>query len=456
MSNFKLILAAALAAAGLQASAQNPIIRDQFSADPTARVFNGKLYLFPSHDIPPASAADYPRKDWFCMEDYHVFSSENLTDWTDHGVILNQKQVPWGNPTGYSMWAPDCIEKDGKYYFFFPNGTKEGRGFGIGIATADKPEGPYTPMEKNIEGINGIDPGLLQASDGNTYIFWGAGRCAKLKPSLTEIADDTPTETMKWGDREFQMTGVNCLKGLPSRQAEGPFPFEYNGNYYLTYPYVRENTEVIGYAMAKNPMGPYEYKGIILEEWPDCWTIHQSVVNYKGQWYLFYHHNNYSPNFDKSRSVCVDSLFFNADGTIRPVKPTLRGVGINNATQKIQIDRYSEIGGSAKIEYLHANDADTTKRFEGWKTIFGSNGNVRYNRVDFGAGKFKKAYIQYRSTTGGSVTITDGTGKPIADGSLPQSAEFKTATIALKAKPKGVIDLKITGKDIEIDWIYFK
>ena len=261
---------------------------------------------------------------------------------------------------------------------------------------------------------------------------------------------------MKWGDREFQMTGVNCLKGLPSRQAEGPFPFEYNGNYYLTYPYVRENTEVIGYAMAKNPMGPYEYKGIILEEWPDCWTIHQSVVNYKGQWYLFYHHNNYSPNFDKSRAVCVDSLFFNADGTIRPVKPTLRGVGINNATQKIQIDRYSEIGGSAKIEYLHANDADTTKRFEGWKTIFGSNGNVRYNRVDFGAGKFKKAYIQYRSTTGGSVTITDGTGKPIADGSLPQSAEFKTATIALKAKPKGVIDLKITGKDIEIDWIYFK
>ena len=230
MNNLKIMLAA-LAITGVQATAQNPIIRDQFSADPTARVFNGKIYLFPSHDIPPMSAADFPRKDWFCMEDYHVFSSDNLTDWTDHGVIINQKDVPWGNPTGYSMWAPDCIEKDGKYYFFFPNGTKEGRGFGIGICTADKPEGPYTPMEKNIEGINGIDPGLLQASDGNTYLFWGAGRCAKLKPSLTEIADDTPTETMKWGEREFQMVGVNCLKGLPSRQAEGPFPFEYNGNY---------------------------------------------------------------------------------------------------------------------------------------------------------------------------------------------------------------------------------
>ena len=237
----KLLLASLLSLplVGVQGTqAQNPVIRNQYSADPTARVFNGKLYLFPSHDI--ISPVE-PERKWFCMSDYHVFSSDNLTDWTDHGVILSQEQVPWGNPKGYSMWAPDCIEKDGKYYFYFPNTPKpeegsngRGRGFGVGVAIADHPYGPYKPEPTSIPGINGIDPCVLQASDGNAYIFWGAGRCAKLKPNMKELADDTPKEKVKFGDHEFEMYGVNCLKGLPSRQAEGPFAFEYNGNYYLT------------------------------------------------------------------------------------------------------------------------------------------------------------------------------------------------------------------------------
>ena len=113
----------------LAAIAQNPIIHNQFCADPTARVFNGRLYLYPSHDInPPQPLPQGVREDWFCMEDYHVFSSDNLVDWTDHGVILNQKDVPWGNPGAYSMWAPDCVERNGKYYFYYPDAPKEGRG----------------------------------------------------------------------------------------------------------------------------------------------------------------------------------------------------------------------------------------------------------------------------------------------------------------------------------------
>ena len=298
-----------LLAMPLLAQAQNPVIRDQFAADPTARVFNDKVYLYPSHDIFPPEGQ---RQDWFCMEDYHVFSSENLTDWTDHGVIVTQNKVPWVKPDSYSMWAPDCIERNGKYYFYFPSAPKDGRGFGIGVAIADSPEGPFIPEPENIKGISGIDPCVLQASDGNAYIFWGAGRCAKLKPNMKELADDTPTETVKWGDHEFELSGVNCLKDLPNRQAEGPFAFEYNGNYYLTYPYVRENTEVLGYAMSKNPMGPYEYKGLIMPEHDNgCWTNHHSIINYKGQWYLFYHRNHFSPRDDKRRSVCIEKLFFN-------------------------------------------------------------------------------------------------------------------------------------------------
>ena len=141
---------------------------------------------------------------------------------------------------------------------------------------------------------------------------------------MKELADDNPKETVKWGNREMEMIGVSCLKDLPNRQAEGPFAFEYNGNYYLTYPYVRENTEVLGYAMSKNPMGPYEYKGLIMAEHANgCWTNHHSIVNYKGQWYLFYHHNFFSPSDDKRRSVQIEKLYFNADGTIQEVKPTM-------------------------------------------------------------------------------------------------------------------------------------
>ena len=309
-------IACVLLALPMMATAQNPVIRDQFSADPTARVFNNKVYLYPSHDIMPPQGQ---RQDWFCMEDYHVFSSENLTDWTDHGVIVTQNKVPWVRKDSYSMWAPDCVERNGKYYFYFPSAPAEGRGgFAVGVAIADSPEGPFIPEPEPIKGINGIDPCVLQASDGNAYIFWGNGRCAKLKPNMKELADDNPKSTVKFGNREIEMTGVNCLEGLPNRQAEGPFAFEANGWYYLTYPYVRENTEVLGYAMSKHPMGPYEYKGIIMAEHDNgCWTNHHSIVNYQGQWYLFYHHNDFSPRDDKRRSVCIEKLFFNADGFIR-------------------------------------------------------------------------------------------------------------------------------------------
>ena len=142
----KIIISVMVALAAIGARAQNPIITNQFTADPTARVFNGRLYLFPSHDI--ISPVE-PKKKWFSMADYHMFSSTDLTEWTDHGVILSQEQVPWGKPDGYSMWAPDCVEKDGKYYFFFPDAPKEGRGFNIGVAIANNLFWPkFEPQQK--------------------------------------------------------------------------------------------------------------------------------------------------------------------------------------------------------------------------------------------------------------------------------------------------------------------
>ena len=455
----------------LLAVAQNPIIRDQFTADPTARVFNGKVYLYPSHDIVPPAGQ---RQNWFCMEDYHVFSSENLTDWTDHGVIVTQNKVPWVRPDSYSMWAPDCIERNGKYYFYFPSAPMDGRGFGIGVAIADSPEGPFICQPEPIKGVNGIDPCVLQASDGNAYLFWGAGRCAKLKDNMIEIADDTPTEKVKWGDREFEMRGVNCLKDLPNRQAEGPFAFEYNGNYYLTYPYVRENTEVLGYAMSKNPMGPYEYKGLIMPEHENgCWTNHHSIVNYKGQWYLFYHQNAFSPRDDKRRSVQIDKLYFNPDGTIQEVKKTMRGVGINQATEKIEIDRYSSASTDVTTQLI-----DTVNTFRGYEATLPAKGSwLCYKDIDFScltdgylvisakAADNTSFFIREKSATGKILAKIEMTVKPETPAGMPAmfrrdfSNQWLTMTAPLEFTPKGISDLVITAEGeagVSVDWIQFK
>ena len=452
-------------------SAQNPIIRDQFSADPTARVFNNKVYVYPSHDIVPPEGQ---RQDWFCMEDYHVFSSENLTDWTDHGVIVTQNKVPWVRPDSYSMWAPDCVERNGKYYFYFPSAPKAGMGFGVGVAIAESPEGPFVCEPEPIKGINGIDPCVLLASDGNAYIFWGNGRCAKLKDNMKELADDTPKEKVKWGEREFEMYGVNCLKGLPSRQAEGPFVFEYNGNYYLTYPYVRENTEVLGYAMSKNPMGPYEYKGLIMAEHENgCWTNHHSIIYYKGQWYLFYHHNDFSPRDDKRRSVCIEKLYFNSDGTIKEVKPTMRGVGINKATEKIEIDRFSTASNDVTTHLI-----DTINTFRSYEATLPVKGSwMRYNDIDFScitdgyviikakASENTKFFIREKAANGKIIAKIDLTVKPEVPAGMPAmfrrdfSNQWLSLTAPLDYTPKGVTDLVITVEGdagISVDNVQFK
>ena len=475
----KHLIAVFLMGVPLALTAQNPVIRNQFSADPTARVFNNKVYLYPSHDIKPPVGQ---RQDWFCMEDYHVFSSENLTDWTDHGMIVTQNKVPWVRPNSYSMWAPDCVYRNGKYYFYFPSSPNAGGGFAVGVAIADSPEGPFIPEPEPIKGINGIDPCVLQASDGNAYIFWGNGMCAKLKENMKELADDNPKSTRKFGDREFEMVGVNCLQGLPNRQAEGPFAFEYNGNYYLTYPYVREKTEVLGYAMSKNPMGPYEYKGLIMAEHANgCWTNHHSIINYKGQWYLFYHHNDFSPSDDKRRSVCIDKLTFNADGTIQEVKPTMRGVGINKATEKIEIDRYSSASSDVTTELI-----DTVNTFRSYQAALPKKGSwLCYKDVDFSditEDSYLIISVKAAGNTAFCIREKSATGKVIAKISLdnivpPETPnaqagggmmgrfrrdlrnQWLTQTAALAYVPKGVTDLVVTNEgdaEIAVDYVLFK
>ena len=415
----------------------NPIITGQFTADPTARVFEGKLYMYPSHDI-PSVITHTDGSAWFSMPDYHVFSSEDLTSWTDHGVILRQEDVPWGKPDAYAMWAPDCVFKDGKYYFYFPDAPAGRPGFGIGVAVADRPEGPFTPQAEPIKGVFGIDPCVLVDDDGTSYIYWsgmGLSGC-RLNDNMLEL-DGRP---------------ARLDRALPEGFKEGPFVFKRNGKYYLTYPWVRENTETLAYAMGDSPLGPFEYKGLIMKESPvGCWTNHHSLVEYEGQWYLFYHHNDYSPDFDKNRSARIDRVYFNEDGTIHEVVPTLRGVGPVKATSKVEIDRYSSIEG-ARIEYL-----DSTDLFQGWKTVFSSPGDkVVFNELDFGRKAPEKVSVRVMAPADSRLAITIGETVAVNIPALPEWAEV---SLPMPFKVKGMQNLEVelvSGTEVEVDWITFR
>ncbi|WP_320113625.1 family 43 glycosylhydrolase [Draconibacterium orientale] len=428
--------------------AQNPVIRDQFSADPTARVINGKVYVFPSHDI-PAPPNKNLRENWFCMPDYHVFSSENLSDWTDHGVIVSQNKVPWVDSTSYSMWAPDCIERNGKYYFYFPAnknvaGPNGRKGFGIGVAIADKPEGPYVPQENAIDGIFGIDPNVLIDKDGQAYLYYSMGNIyvAKLKDNMTELASEPV-----------------AIANLPEKGLkEGPFVFERNGKYYLTFPHVENKTERLEYAMGDSPEGPFTMTGVIMDESETgCWTNHHSMIEYNNQWYLFYHHNDYSPDFDKNRSVCIDSLFFNADGTIQKVIPTKRGVGLTSANQKIQLDRYSAKSENTKIVFN-----DTTNTFAGWRTVLeNKDAWISYNAVNFEKKNTAKVVVNARALNGGKVELRIDTadGPVLAEISVPESAEMTVMKTKISKVKPGIHNLfvvAVNDNPIEIDWISFE
>jgi hypothetical protein len=425
--------------------AQNPIIRDQFTADPSARVFGDSVYLYPSHDITAGEGRG--RAGWFCMEDYHVFSSANLTDWTDDGVIVSQVGVPWVNSTSYAMWAPDCIGRNGKYYFYFPAPAKDatyGRGFSIGVAVSDNPYGPFTPEAAPIKDVHGIDPNVFIDKDGQAYLYWAARNffVAKLKDNMLELA-----------------TEPAALEGLPAKGLkEGPFVFERNGIYYLTYPHVQDTTERLEYAISNNPLGPFTVVGVMMDETPGCWTNQPSVVEFKNQWYLFYHHNDLSPHFDKNRSVRIDSLFFNQDGTIKKVIPTLRGVGLTDASTEIQIDRYSlRSEEGASIAFL-----DTLNTFGGWKTILDTaNAWIQYNGVDFRGSEFHSIKVRALSMTGATieVRIDKLDGPAIAHIEIPKSNDWKVIQSHLLAYHPGIHNLLIVlndNKNVGIDWISFE
>ncbi|WP_372950377.1 glycoside hydrolase family 43 protein [Mariniphaga sp.] len=312
------------------------LVDNLYTADPAAHVFNGKIYIYPSHDI-ESGIPENDLGDHFDMRDYHIFSMEEIDgEVTDHGVALDVKNIPWA---GRQLWDSDCAFKNGKYYLYFPLKDKTDI-FRIGVAISEKPEGPFKPLDAPMKGSYSIDPCVFLDDDGSYYMYFGGlwggqlqryrnnkaiecgqepkddepalfARVAKLSDNMLEFAEeprdviivDENGELLKAGDHE-------------RRFFEASWVHKYNGKYYFSYS--TGNTHLLCYAVGDNPYGPFTYKGVILTPVVG-WTTHHSILEFKGKWYLFHHDCKPSGGKTWLRSMKVVELEYNPDGSIKTI-----------------------------------------------------------------------------------------------------------------------------------------
>ncbi|WP_121664022.1 glycoside hydrolase family 43 protein [Metabacillus litoralis] len=321
-----------------QPKPNQPIVEHIFTADPSAHVFEGKIYIYPSHDLDHNEPSN-DNGDQYKMEDYHVLSMDNFeSPCIDHGQVLHVKDIPWAKK---QLWAPDAAFKNNTYYLFFPARDHDDI-FRIGVATSSNPAGPFTPQESYIPGSFSIDPAVLVDDDNKSYIYFGGlwgGQLEKwqtgifnpdgegpaasepaLGPMVAELEDNMLTFKSK--PQEISIVdedGNPILAGDEERRFfEGAWVHKYNDEYYLSYS--TGTTHCIVYATSKNPQGPFTYKGKILTP-VTGWTTHHSIVQFEDKWYLFYHDCSLSDGVDHKRSVKYAEIHYNEDGTIQTIDP---------------------------------------------------------------------------------------------------------------------------------------
>ena len=309
---------------------------DFYMADPSAHVFDGKIYIYPSHDV-DAGIPENDNGDHFDMRDYHVFSIEDIDgEIVDHGEVLSVKTIPWA---GRQLWDSDVAYKDGKYYLYFSLKDKNDV-FHIGVAVSEKPEGPFVAEKHPIPGSFSIDPCAFKDDDDNYFLYFGGlwgGQLQRYRNNKAiecghEPADDESalcarvaklSENMLDFSEEPRDVLILDKDGTPLKAGdhdrrffEASWMHKYNGKYYFSYS--TGNTHLLCYAIGDNPYGPFVYQGVILTPVVG-WTTHHSIVEFKGKWYLFHHDSVPSGGRTWLRSMKVIELEYNDDGTIKTI-----------------------------------------------------------------------------------------------------------------------------------------
>ena len=427
---------------------QNPIIQTKYTADPAPLVYNDTVFLYTSHDEDDAFG--------FKMQNWLLYTSTDMVNWTDHGVVASLKDFKWV-PYDNGAWAPQCVERNGKFYLYcpMPNGT------GIGVLVADSPYGPFKdPIGKSLikNSIHDIDPTVLIDDDGQAYLYWGNPNLyyVKLNKDMISYSGEIVNEPTK-----------------PANYQEGPWVWKRNGHYYLAY----ASTccpEGIGYAMSNSPTGPWEYKGMIMDGDPRSSGNHPGIIDYKGNSYVFGFNyailkQTMAKHYER-RSVCLESITYNPDGTIQKLpfwSTNVKQLGTVNPYNRVEAETmaYSEGLKTELVTEWERNISWNKGKKIADRLIVTSINNGDYLKVqgvDFSKGA-TSVEVSVASLYGGKIEIhTDKIDGPVLGiVNVNTSGEgdiWKTVTAPVK-NIKGVHDLFFVfrgEKDLfNFDWWKF-
>ncbi|HYQ14544.1 MAG TPA: glycoside hydrolase family 43 protein, partial [Polyangiaceae bacterium] len=368
-------LAAAVFAATLTyaplAAADNPIVQTSYTADPAPMVHEGRLYLYTSHD------EDVTVKDFFTMNDWRLYSTLDMVNWTDHGSPAGYKSFSWG--TG-DAWAPHGIPRNGKFYLYVP--VNNSTGSKIGVLVADKPAGPFSdPLGKALisTGSGNIDPTAFIDDDGQAYLYWG-------NPDLYYVKLNSDMISFSGSPTKVSLTtagfGARTKTDRATAYEEGPWFYKRGSLYYLVYP-ADSTPEKLSYTTSSGPLGPWMYRGDIMAKESGAtgsFTNHPGVIDYKGHSFLFYHNAGLPGGGGYKRSVCVEEFTYGADGSIPMLTMSSAGpkaVETLNPFQRVEAETIAFSSG-LKTEVCSAGGMDVTSI---------SNGDyIKVKNVDFGSG----------------------------------------------------------------------
>ncbi|MGE5394818.1 MAG: glycoside hydrolase family 43 protein [Candidatus Saccharibacteria bacterium] len=389
-----------IAASPFVIKAQNPIIQTSYTADPAPMVYNGTVYLYTSHD------EDQTVRNFFTMNDWRCYSTTDMVNWTDHGAVLSYRDFDWSRG---DAWAGQCIYRNGKFYYYLPVNQKNG-GNAIGVAVSDSPTGPFKDAlgKPLLVGYGYIDPTVFIDEDGQAYLYWGNPNLWHVKLNEDMISYDQQLGIVK-EDLKDENFGYRAKK-IDNRTAayeEGPWLYKRQGLYYLLYP-AGGVPEHLAYSTAKSVTGPWTYGDTIMHVIKEggAFTNHPGLIDYKGKSYLFYHNGALPGGGGFKRSICVEPIVFNADGSIPLIIPTKEGVK----------ESASPLNPFTRVE------AETIAWSEGLKSASSPKTGVYITNIDNGD------YIKVRSVD------------------FKKGARQFTASVA-SASNGGKIEIRMDGKD---------
>ncbi len=416
--------------------AQNPIVQTSYTADPAPLVYNNRLYLYTTQDEEEST--------WFNMNNWRVYSTNDMVNWTDHGAILSYTDFEWAKG---DAWAAQCVEKNGKFYLYVPVISKLNNRGAIGVAVGDSPLGPFhDPLGKPLlqSEWGDIDPTVFVDDDGQAHMYWGNPKLkyVKLNEDMISYTGDiveVPMTAASFGKREGDPK-------RPSNYEEGPWLYKRNSLYYLFWP-GGPLPEFIGYSTSKKAEGPWKYGGVLMPAEGKAFTNHPGVVDFKGKSYFFYHNGALPGGGGFTRSVAVQELNFNPDGSIPPMKMT---AGITRALATVNPYALNQAEMIAWSEYVKSYQNEKVGVFikarkDGAYTVV--------KNVDFGEKGARNFFARVGTTHHGGVSMEVRSGA--SDGPLLATIQvpmtggddrWTTVETILPDSVKGIHDLYFVFK----------